>query len=67
MPETNFFSEEAARHILLRVSNVFNDPDLCDATFVVGGDDLGNTEEILAPSQFMAIASPYFKVKYQEK
>ena len=63
MPETNFFSEEAARQILLRVANVFNDPDLCDAVFVVGGGEFGDTEDICAPSQFMATASPYFKVK----
>lgn len=60
MPETNFFSEEAARHILLRVSSVINEPELCDATFVVG-DNTTDVEEIRAPSQFMAIASPFFK------
>lgn len=59
MPESNFFTEEASRQILLRVANVFNDPDLCDAVFVVGEGE--KQEEILAPSQFMAISSPYFK------
>ena len=58
-PAATFFSEEATRQILLRIANVFNDPDLCDATFVVGDDN--DKEEICAPSQFMAIASPYFK------
>ena len=58
-PAATFFSEEATRQILLRIANVFNDPDLCDATFVVGDDS--DKEEICAPSQFMAIASPYFK------
>merc|ERR1712184_234196 len=48
-----------SRQILLRVANVFNDPDLCDAVFVVGEGE--KQEEILAPSQFMAISSPYFK------
>jgi len=59
MPESNFFAEEASRQILLRVASVFNDPDLCDAKFVVGEAD--NQEEIPAPSQFMAVSSPYFK------
>ena len=36
-----------------------DDPDLCDATFIVGDDN--EKEEITAPSQFMALASPYFK------
>merc|ERR1712112_114682 len=59
MPESNFFTEEASRQILLRIANVFNDPDLCDAVFVVGEGD--KQEEIPAPSQFMAVSSPYFK------
>jgi len=58
-PAATFFTEEATRQILARISNVFNDPDLCDATFIVGDDN--EKEEISAPSQFMAIASPYFK------
>ena len=58
-PTATFFTEEATRQILSRISNVFNDPDLCDATFIVG--DESEKEEIKAPSQFMSIASPYFK------
>jgi len=57
--EQAFFAEEATRQILTRIANVFNDTDLCDATFKVGeGADM---EEIPAPSQFMAISSPFFK------
>merc|ERR1712165_465218 len=59
MPESNFFTEEASRQILLRIANVFNDPDLCDAVFLVGDGE--KDEEIPAPSQFMAVSSPYFK------
>jgi len=59
MPESNFFTEEASRQILLRIANVFNDPDLCDAVFMVGDGE--KQEEIPAPSQFMAVSSPYFK------
>lgn len=62
MPESNFFTEEASRQILLRVASVFNDPDLCDATFIVGDEE--KKEEICAPSQFMAISSPYFKALF---
>ena len=58
-PAATFFTEEATRQILLRIANVFNDPDLCDATFIVGDDN--DKEEIHAPSQLMALASPYFK------
>ena len=58
-PAATFFTEEATRQILARISNVFDDPDLCDATFIVGDDN--EKEEITAPSQFMALASPYFK------
>lgn len=54
-----FFSEEATRQILFRIANVFNDADLCDATFVVG--EGADKEEISAPSQFMAVSSSYFK------
>jgi len=57
--EQAFFAEEATRQILTRIANVFNDTDLCDATFVVG--EGAEKEEIPAPSQFMAISSPYFK------
>ena len=56
---TSGVSEEATRQILTRIANVFNDTDLCDATFVVG-EGL-EKEEIMAPSQFMAISSTYFK------
>merc|ERR1712179_56006 len=35
------------------------DPEICDATFVV--DDGTDREEIRAPSQIMAMSSPYFK------
>merc|ERR1712007_399633 len=41
------------------IANVFNDADLCDATFVVG--EGAEKEEISAPSQFMAVSSSYFK------
>ncbi len=59
----SFYEEDASRQILQRIANVFNDPDICDAVFVVGGGDGGgdDREEICAPSQFMAVASPYFK------
>jgi len=59
MPEQSFFSEEASRQILLRIANVFNDPELCDAVFVLGDGE--KEEEIPAPSQFMAASSTYFK------
>lgn len=54
-----FFAEEASRQILVRVASVLQDPELCDATFVV--EDGGEKEEIRAPTQFMAMSSPYFK------
>lgn len=54
-----FFAEEASRQILVRVASVLQDPDLCDATFVV--EDGNEKEEIKAPTQFMAMSSPYFK------
>ena len=44
-----FFAEEATRQILTRIANVFNDTDLCDATFVVG--EGAEKEEIPAPSE----------------
>jgi len=59
MTGQHFFTEEANKQILLRVASVFNDPDLCDVKFIVGEDE--NQEEIPAPSQFMAVCSPYFK------
>ncbi len=55
----SFYEEDASRQILQRIANVFNDPDICDAVFVVS--DGSEKEEICAPSQFMAISSPYFK------
>ncbi len=57
MTSDSFYEEDASRQILQRIANVFNDPDICDAVFVVGEE----REEICAPSQFMAISSPYFK------
>jgi len=57
--EQAFFAEEASKQILVRISSVLQDPDICDATFVV--DDGTDTEEICAPSQIMAMSSPYFK------
>merc|ERR1712156_694242 len=54
-----FFAEEASRQILQRVANVLNDKEICDATFVV--EEGNEKEEISAPSQLMAICSPYFK------
>ena len=50
---TSGVSEEATRQILTRIANVFNDTDLCDATFVVG--------EGLEKEEIMAISSTYFK------
>ena len=38
---------------------MLQDPDICDATFIV--DDGTEKEEIRAPSQIMAISSPFFK------
>lgn len=57
-----FFAEEASRQILQRVANVLSDPDICDATFIV--EDGNEKEEINAPSQLMAICSPYFKALF---
>jgi len=54
-----FFAEEASRQILQRVANVLSDTDICDATFIV--EEGLEREEIKAPSQLMAICSPYFK------
>ena len=52
--EQTFFAKEATR-----VANVFNNPDLLDATFKVG--ERAETEEILALSQFKATLRPLFK------
>merc|ERR1712038_245329 len=57
--EQAFFAEEASKQILIRVAGVLNDPDLCDASFIV--EDGPEKEEIRAPSQIMAMSSPYFK------
>lgn len=60
--EQAFFAEEASKQILVRVASVLQDPDICDATFLV--DDGTDTEEICAPSQIMAMSSPYFKTMF---
>ncbi len=57
--EKSYYEDDACRQILARIASVFSDSDICDAVFVVGDGD--EREEICAPSQFMAIASPYFK------
>lgn len=57
--EQAFFAEEASKQILIRVAGVLQDPDICDASFIV--DDGTEKEEIRAPSQIMAMSSPYFK------
>merc|ERR1712088_205924 len=54
-----FFAEEASKQILVRVAGVLQDPDICDAVFIV--DDGNEKEEIRAPSQVMAMSSPFFK------
>jgi hypothetical protein len=61
-PNRSAISEAATRQILLRIASVFNDPDICDATFIVGQDE--EKEEIRAPSQFMAISSSAFKAMF---
>merc|ERR1712088_506180 len=57
--EQAFFAEEASKQILVRVAGVLQDPDICDAVFIV--DDGNEKEEIRAPSQVMAMSSPFFK------
>jgi len=57
--EQAFFAEEASKQILIRIAGVLQDPDLCDASFIV--EDGAEKEEIRAPSQIMAMSSPYFK------
>jgi len=57
--EQAFFAEEASKQILIRIAGVLQDPDLCDASFMV--EDGAEKEEIRAPSQIMAMSSPYFK------
>jgi hypothetical protein len=61
-PNRSAISEAATRQILLRIASVFNDPDLCDAAFIVGEGE--EKEEIRAPSQFMAISSTAFKAMF---
>jgi len=60
--EQAFFAEEASKQILVRISNVLQDPDICDAIFIV--DDGIEREEIRAPSQIMAMSSKFFKDLY---
>merc|ERR1712212_1313569 len=60
--EQAFFAEEASKQILVRISNVLQDPEICDAIFIV--DDGIDREEIRAPSQIMAMSSPFFKSLY---
>jgi len=60
--EQAFFAEEASKQILVRVANVLQDPEICDAIFIV--DDGVEREEIRAPSQIMAMSSPFFKSLY---
>ena len=55
--EQAFFAEEASKQILVRVANVLQDPEICDAIFIV--DDGVEREEIRAPSQIMAMSSPF--------
>ena len=45
--------KEASKQILLRIAGVLQDPDLCDASFIV--EDGADKEEIRAPSQLMAM------------
>merc|ERR1712088_46268 len=60
--EQAFFAEEASKQILVRISNVLQDPEICDAIFIV--DDGVEREEVRAPSQIMAMSSPFFKSLY---
>merc|ERR1712088_1238866 len=60
--EQAFFAEEASKQILVRISNVLQDTEICDAVFIV--DDGVEREEIRAPSQVMAMSSPFFKALY---
>ena len=60
--EQAFFAEEASKQILVRISNVLQDPDICDAIFIV--DDGIEREEIRAPSQIMVMSSKFFKDLY---
>ena len=49
--EQAFFVEEASKQILVRISNVLQDLEICDAVFIV--DHGIEREEIRAPSQIM--------------
>merc|ERR1712212_866038 len=60
--EQAFFAEEASKQILVRISNVLQDPEICDAIFIV--DDGIHREEIRSPSQIIAMSSPFFKSLY---
>merc|ERR1712150_120110 len=60
--EQAFFAEEASKQILVRISNVLQDPEICDAVLIV--DDGVEREEIRAPSQVMAMSSQFFKALY---
>ena len=60
--EQPFFEEEASKQILVRISNVLQDRDICDAIFIV--DDGTEREEIRAPSQVMVMSSPFFEALY---
>merc|ERR1712025_1467743 len=60
--EQAFFAEEARKQTLVRISNVLQDPEICDAIFIV--DDGVEREEIRAPSQIMAMSSPFFESLY---
>ena len=45
--------KEASKQILIRIAGFLQDPDLCDASFIV--EDGADKEEIRAPSQLMAM------------
>ena len=45
--------KEASEQILIRIAGVLQDPDLCDASFIV--EDGADKEEIRAPSQLIAM------------
>ena len=54
--------EKASDDVLVdKEKSIENDPNICDAVCMVGE---GNTqEETPAPSQFLAVSSPYFNDK----
>ena len=49
--EQAFFAEEAIKQILVRISNVLQELEICDAVFIV--DDGIEREEVRDPSQIM--------------